>query len=91
MAACKPSEELSSSERARRHGEVRLLKAIKRKQKYQEPRKRKLLKQNAAQNSDDDEDIGNATEDIRDVDFRLHNDSAKLEVFSRNFLLIRTI
>lgn len=80
MKTCKPSDELSSSERARRHGEVRMLKAIKRKQKYQEPRKRKILKHNTEQTADD-MDIENQDDDIRDIDFRLHNDNAKLEVF----------
>ncbi|XP_065365082.1 probable ATP-dependent RNA helicase DHX34 [Calliphora vicina] len=80
MTTTSSTEELSSSERARRHGEVRMLKAIKRKQKYQEPRKRKLLKHQAGQNCDEDDDFENAGDDIRDVDFRLYNDSAKLEV-----------
>lgn len=78
MTTTKTTEELSSSERARRHGEVRMLKAIKRKQKYQEPRKRKLLKHNAGHG--DEDEFENAGDDIRDVDFRLHNDSSKLEV-----------
>lgn len=80
MTTTSTTEELSSSERARRHGEVRMLKAIKRKQKYQEPRKRKLLKHQAGKNCDDDDDFENAGDDIRDVDFRLYNDSAKLDV-----------
>ena len=67
----------SAADRARRHGEVRMLKAIKRKQTYSEPRKRKLLKR---QNYDEEEDFANHGEDIRDVDFRLHNDSDKLQV-----------
>lgn len=79
MRTCKPSDELSSSERARRHGEVRMLKAVKRKQKYQEPRKRKILKHNTEQ-TDDNNDLENQDEDIRDIDFRLYNDNAKLEV-----------
>ncbi|KAI8125562.1 putative ATP-dependent RNA helicase DHX34 [Lucilia cuprina] len=78
MTTSKATEELSRSERARRHGEVRMLKAIKRKQKYQEPRKRKLLKHHAGDDGEDD--FENAADDIRDVDFRLYNDSAKLEV-----------
>lgn len=77
MTTTKSTDDLSSSERARRHGEVRMLKAIKRKQKYQEPRKRKLLKHNSNEN---DEDFENAGDDIRDIDFRLYNDAAKLEV-----------
>ncbi|XP_037805947.1 probable ATP-dependent RNA helicase DHX34 [Lucilia sericata] len=78
MTTSKATEELSRSERGRRHGEVRMLKAIKRKQKYQEPRKRKLLKHHAGDDGEDD--FEDAADDIRDVDFRLYNDSAKLEV-----------
>lgn len=78
-------DNLTSSERAKRHGEVRMLKAIKRKQKYQEPRKRKVLKHNT---NDADEDFDDADDDIRDVDFRLYNDAAKLEVSELEFFLI---
>ncbi|KAM7349375.1 putative ATP-dependent RNA helicase DHX34 [Cochliomyia hominivorax] len=80
MTTSKTTEELSSSERARRHGEVRMLKAIKRKQKYQEPRKRKLLKHNEGHNNDEDDEFEKPGDDIRDIDFRLYNDSAKLEI-----------
>ncbi|XP_053949579.1 probable ATP-dependent RNA helicase DHX34 [Anastrepha ludens] len=73
------SAPLTSAERARRHGEVRQLKAIKRKQKYQEPRKRKILKR-SSYGGGDDEECDDAGDDIRDVDFRLHHDAAKLEV-----------
>ncbi|XP_055915540.1 probable ATP-dependent RNA helicase DHX34 [Eupeodes corollae] len=73
----KSEESLSSADRSRRHGEVRMLRAIKRKQKYQEPKKRKILKRN----HDEEEEFGeNNTDDIRDVDFRLTHDSNKMEV-----------
>lgn len=71
---------LSSAERARRHGEVRQLKAIKRKQKYQEPRKRKVLKHSSYGAGADEYDDAAAGDDIRDVDFRLQHDAGKLEV-----------
>ncbi|XP_039961333.1 probable ATP-dependent RNA helicase DHX34 [Bactrocera tryoni] len=79
---CKNSDgaPLSSAERARRHGEVRQLKAIKRKQKYQEPRKRKVLKHSGYGAGDDEYDDAAAGDDIRDVDFRLQHDAGKLEV-----------
>lgn len=67
----------SSADRARRHGEVRMLRAIKRKQKYQEPKKRKFLKRTAM---DDEENLDEMGDDIRDVDFRLNHDSLKMEV-----------
>uniref|UniRef100_A0A1I8NLN9 ATP-dependent RNA helicase DHX34 n=1 Tax=Stomoxys calcitrans TaxID=35570 RepID=A0A1I8NLN9_STOCA len=82
MTTNKSSDDnLTSSERARRHGEVRMLKAKKRKQKYQEPRKRKVLKHHT---HDAEEDFDDDDEDIRDVDFRLYNDAAKLEVLLKS-------
>ncbi|XP_073829965.1 probable ATP-dependent RNA helicase DHX34 [Musca autumnalis] len=82
MTAMKSNDDnLTSSERAKRHGEVRMLKAIKRKQKYQEPRKRKILKHHS---HDAEEDFDDADDDIRDVDFRLYNDAAKLEVLLKS-------
>lgn len=78
MTANKSNDDnLTSAERAKRHGEVRMLKAIKRKQKYEEPRKRKVLKHHTR---DAEEDFEGDDDDIRDVDFRLRNDTAKLEV-----------
>lgn len=88
MTVVKTTDDLlSSSDRARRHGEVRMLKAIKRKQKYQEPRKRKILKQGSGYGPNE-EDLENEDDDIRDVDFRLYNNSAKLEVDKFFFLLL---
>ncbi|KAL9885403.1 putative ATP-dependent RNA helicase DHX34 [Glossina fuscipes fuscipes] len=84
MTATKTTDVLlSSSDRARRHGEVRMLKAIKRKQKYQEPRKRKILKQRSGYGTNE-EDLENEDDDIRDVDFRLYNNSAKLEILLKS-------
>lgn len=71
--------QLSKSDRMRRHGEVRMLKAIKRKQKNLEPRQRKILKHsNVVEEEADSKDT--AGDDLRDVDFRLQNNTAKLEV-----------
>ncbi|XP_023158361.1 probable ATP-dependent RNA helicase DHX34 [Ceratitis capitata] len=101
---CKNADgtQLSSAERARRHGEVRQLKAIKRKQKYQEPRKRKILKHNHGYGGDggeDEFDDATAGDDIRNVDFRLQHDTAKLEILlhsskadkQRDVLLLKLI
>lgn len=75
------SEELSSTERARRNGERRILKAIKRKQKYQEPRQRKILKRNSSYGAtESDFEDANDGDDIRDVDFRLRNNSDQMNV-----------
>uniref|UniRef100_A0A1B0BK13 ATP-dependent RNA helicase DHX34 n=1 Tax=Glossina palpalis gambiensis TaxID=67801 RepID=A0A1B0BK13_9MUSC len=84
MTATKTTDVLlSSSDRARRHGEVRMLKAIKRKQKYQEPRKRKILKQRSGYGTNE-EDLEYEDDDIRDVDFRLYNNSVKLEILLKS-------
>ncbi|XP_067640637.1 probable ATP-dependent RNA helicase DHX34 isoform X2 [Eurosta solidaginis] len=79
---CKNKEgtQLTSAERARRHGEIRHLKAIKRKQKFQEPRKRKVLKSSGYSGEGDEFDDASAGDDIRDVDFRLQHDTVKLDI-----------
>lgn len=73
------NDQLSKSDRMRRHGEVRMLKAIKRKQRQQEPRQRKILKHQDI--VEDGSDYNETGKDIRDVDFRLQNNAVKLEVF----------
>lgn len=81
---------LSSSERARRHGELRQLKAMKRRQRYEQPRQRKLLKHQ--QHHPDDEhgaDDGDPSEDMRDVDFRLRHDARQLALLERSARLER--
>lgn len=77
-------DQLSRTDRMRRHGEVRRLKAIKRRQRQEQPRQRKILKHPGGMQEDggggDDEQGETKGEDIRDVDFRLQNNAAKLEV-----------
>lgn len=66
----------TSADRSRRHGEVQMLKSLKRAQKFQEPRKKKFLKREEfTEDSFDDQ-----PSDIRDVDFRLSHDSNQLEI-----------
>lgn len=75
------SKPMSSGERAIRHGEMRQLQQMKRAHKYEAPRKRKILKSNPWGLGEADEDDN--TVDIRDVDFRLSYDPAKINVSSR--------
>lgn len=64
---------MSSSERAIRHGELRQLKEIKKAHKMEAPRKRKLLTTSEAGEEDD------VSTDIRDVEFRLSHDPLKMK------------
>lgn len=81
---------LNSSERARRHGELRQLKALKRRQRYEQPRQRKLLKhQHGLHGQQDDDEQGDPSEDMRDVDFRLRHDARQLALLERSARLER--
>lgn len=66
----------SSSKRSIRHGEVRNLKELRRTYKRKNINARKVLRPNAAEGEDDIEDD---TIDIKDIEFRLSNDSTKLQ------------
>lgn len=79
-------KQLSSGERAIRHGELRQLKEMKRAHKFEAPRKRKLLKNDSWSIEDNDED--DKSVDMRDVDFRLSHDSSKISVSFLNFSII---
>jgi hypothetical protein len=73
------AKQLSSSERALRHGELKVLRTLKRSFKEAGPRKRKVLKVDTweigEEGADEPGDI-----DIRDVEFRLSNDSSQVQV-----------
>ncbi|XP_037933921.1 probable ATP-dependent RNA helicase DHX34 isoform X2 [Teleopsis dalmanni] len=81
---------MSSADRSQRHGEICLLKALKRKHKYQKFETRKILKMNSINNA-----FERASDDIRDVNFRLSHDSNKLEVATieklQDLLVLKTI
>lgn len=70
--------ELSSGERAIRHGELRQLKEMKRAHKYEAPRKRKILKSDPWGLGADEEDDN--VVDMRDIDFRMSHDPSKMNV-----------
>ncbi|XP_022185424.2 probable ATP-dependent RNA helicase DHX34 [Nilaparvata lugens] len=75
-------KDMSSKERALRHGEVKLLKDMKRSYDQTPHRKAKILKADRFELAlpDEDECGGNdGPIDIRDIDFRLSNDSRQVQ------------
>lgn len=79
--------ELSSGERAIRHGELRQLKELRKAHKMEAPRKRKLLKSDPWGLDDGmNEDVDDKTVDIRDVEFRLSHDPSKISVSYSYFM-----
>ncbi|KAH8238249.1 hypothetical protein KR032_001517 [Drosophila birchii] len=94
VASGSSSSQLTSAERATRHGELRQLKALKRRQRFEQPRQRKLLKhqhgrggQEEEEEEHDEEQLG---EDMRDVDFRLRHDARQLALLERSARLDRS-
>lgn len=71
------TENLTSSERAIRHGEMRQLKEMRKAHKMEAPRKKKLLRSDTYGLGDDEAE--DKTVDIRDVEFRLSHDSSKIQ------------
>lgn len=69
---------MSSAERSLRHGEVKLLKSLKRSLQDEAPRRRRTLKPDSWTIADGEDD--KSVVDIRDIDFRLKNDSSQLKV-----------
>lgn len=76
------NKELTSAERAIRHGEMRQLKQLKRAHKMEAPRKKKLLRQDSYQidQGEDGDNGGERQVDIRDVEFRMSHDSSRIQV-----------
>lgn len=73
--------ELSSAERAIRNGEVRQLRQMRRDQRNEAPRKRKLLKSDPwGLHGDGDDEEKDGAVDIRDIEFRLSHDTSKINV-----------
>lgn len=70
---------MTSAERVMRHGELKLLKSLKRTYKQSEPKRRKQLKVEKfdVQLEDNDEDNGEL--DIKDIEFRMRNDSSQVQ------------
>ncbi|XP_029667898.1 probable ATP-dependent RNA helicase DHX34 isoform X2 [Formica exsecta] len=74
-----PNSSMTSAERAIRHGELRLLKSLKKTYKQSEPKRRKQLKVQTfdIQLEDNDDDDGEL--DIKDIEFRMRNDSNQVQ------------
>ncbi|XP_072767032.1 probable ATP-dependent RNA helicase DHX34 [Anoplolepis gracilipes] len=73
-----PNSSMTSAERAIRHGELKLLKSLKRTFKQNEPRKRKQLKVETFDIQLEDND-DNGELDIKDIEFRMRNDSSQVQ------------
>lgn len=78
-ALSQPNEKMSSAERAMRHGELKLLKSMKRTYNQTAPRKRKQLKMDLFEIEFEDNDNNDGEIDIKDVEFRLRNDSSQVQ------------
>ncbi|XP_012281786.1 probable ATP-dependent RNA helicase DHX34 [Orussus abietinus] len=74
-----PSSSMSSTERAMRHGELKLLKSLKRTYRQTAPRKRKELKLDLFDIQIDDNDNNDGEIDIKDVEFRMRNDASQVQ------------
>ncbi|XP_044019981.1 probable ATP-dependent RNA helicase DHX34, partial [Aphidius gifuensis] len=75
---------MTSTERTLRYGELKLLKSLKRQYKQTAPRIKKKLKIDEfnlhSNNADDDDDDGKNNEiDIKDIEFRMRNDSSQVK------------
>ena len=70
---------LSGAERASRHGELKLLKNLKRVHKQNEPRKRKQLKVDSFDIQMEDVSLETGEIDIKDVEFRMKNDLSQVQ------------
>ncbi|XP_050521115.1 probable ATP-dependent RNA helicase DHX34 isoform X2 [Daktulosphaira vitifoliae] len=74
----KNMDDMTSAERALRHGELKLLRDMKKTHKEEESRKRKVLKKDVwevEENVDTEDD----TVDIRDIDFRLRHNQRQVK------------
>ncbi|XP_054287250.1 probable ATP-dependent RNA helicase DHX34 [Macrosteles quadrilineatus] len=75
-ASERPSASLSSAERTLRHGEVKLLKSLKRSIQDAAPRTRRTLKPDSWTIAEDED---KAAVDLRDIDFRLRNNNSQIQ------------
>lgn len=73
-----PNDKMTSSERAIRHGELKLLRSMKRDFQNAAPRKRTLLKADPFDLGGEGEE-DNKGVDIKDVEFRMRNDSNQVQ------------
>lgn len=74
-----PNSSMTSAERTMRYGELKLLKSLKRNYKQSEPRRRKQLKVDKFDIQLEDNDEDNGEIDIKDIEFRMRNDSNQVQ------------
>ena len=67
--------QMSGSDRIRRHGEVKLLRKMKREVDRKAPNRRKLLKIDGERDEESDDQM-----DVKDIEFRLSHDRRQVEV-----------
>lgn len=80
-------DDMTSSERALRHGELKLLHNMKKTHKEEDSKKRKVLKKDMweIENNLDAEDD---SVDIRDIDFRLRHNQRQVKVKITYFIIL---
>lgn len=83
-----PSENMTSAERSLRHGEVKLLRSMRQSYREAGPRKRRVLKLDVWEiEGAEVEEPGDI--DIKDVEFRLSNNSKQLQASHQTVLIFR--
>jgi len=81
-----PSENMTSAERSLRHGEVKLLRSMRQSYREAGPRKRRVLKLDVWEiEGAEVEEPGDI--DIKDVEFRLSNNSKQLQASHQTVLV----
>lgn len=70
---------MTSAERALRHGELKLLRGMKKTHKEEDSRKRKVLKKDMWE-IEDNLDAEDDSVDIRDIDFRMRHNQRQVKV-----------
>lgn len=82
-------DDMTSAERALRHGELKLLRDMKKTHKEEDSRKRKVLKKDMWE-IEDNLDAEDDSVDIRDIDFRLRHNQRQVKVKNIMFTLLKT-
>lgn len=77
---------MTSAERALRHGELKLLRGMKKTHKEEDSRKRKVLKKDMWE-IEDNLDAEDDSVDIRDIDFRMRHNQRQVKVKTIHFTL----
>lgn len=78
---------MTSAERALRHGELKLLRDMKKVHKEEDSRKRKVLKKDMWE-IEDNLDAEDDSVDIRDIDFRLRHNQRQVKVKTYQIIML---